>query len=86
MANEVEPTDQISVYQLFQNLFSVPPHDETLAELPVNSPCGEDCAKAIYAARAFMAPPAGASRPPPAEAARRSPPGRSRRGWTSADR
>lgn len=44
----------MNIYQLFTLVLEVQPNDETLAELPVISECGEDCSKAIYTARAFM--------------------------------
>lgn len=42
----------IYAYYAFQ--LGVCPEDETLRELPVDSPCGEDCKKAIDAAEELL--------------------------------
>ena len=44
----------VSVADYFEQVLGVPPFDETLADLPVDSLCGRDCAQAIDAARLFL--------------------------------
>lgn len=44
----------MSIYELFQSILGQASEDQTLRELPVDSECGRDCAKAIFAARALL--------------------------------
>lgn len=42
-----------TIYEYFTNAFGWEPEDETLRELPVDSPCGADCKNAIDTGVAF---------------------------------
>jgi hypothetical protein len=43
-----------TVFQLFLTTFQREPKDNTLNDCPVESVCGEDCARAIYAGKALI--------------------------------
>ena len=42
------------IYAYFEQMLGRPPTDESLRELPVTSNCGEDCRKAIFAAKQLI--------------------------------
>ena len=41
------------IYAYFVEMFGIPPDDETLRKLPLDSACGDDCRTAIDAAKAL---------------------------------
>ena len=43
-----------SVYDYFEMLMGQTPDEDSLKELPINSPCGLDCVKVINAAKIFL--------------------------------
>jgi hypothetical protein len=42
---------QLDVFAYFSEIFGEMPSDDTLMDLPVNSPCGADCKKVIDAGK-----------------------------------
>lgn len=44
----------MDIYTFYLHVLGFRPRDDTLNELPVDSPCGYDCARAIAAAKAMM--------------------------------
>jgi hypothetical protein len=47
-------TPFMSVYDYFETNLGVAPLDDTLADLPIDSPCGAPCQRVIDAAKRFL--------------------------------